>query len=155
LARSHGATSAHRAARDKVARNYMENNGFSKNQIDDALGSKDGSRVGGVDLNKPVSVVGFPPPERMTQHVRSHGYPGNWFDPYGESSPSQLGISGEGRSAKEFIMPNGGGLMSSSSPVTDTWTNPSKPMVTEGGGRQLYINDETREKVIQLNRIGE
>ncbi len=73
----------HITARDKVARHYLENNGYSPDQIDMALGSRNGLVTGGVDLTKPVEVMRFPPPETMHQYVRGHGNPGNWFDPGG------------------------------------------------------------------------
>jgi RHS repeat-associated protein len=39
------------------------------------------------DLSKPVYVQNNPPPGRMTQFVKSHGYAGNFFDPIGGQTP--------------------------------------------------------------------
>lgn len=38
----------------------MSKNGFSEDQIFDALGSPDGTKEGGFDLTKPVEVINFP-----------------------------------------------------------------------------------------------
>ena len=90
----------------------------------------------------------------MTQYVKSHGFPGNWFDPTGEQSPDALGLSGEGRILKSFKMPKSKGLLSHSKPIVDNWTNPSNPVSTAGGGKQLFVNDGTKAAVISLNKIG-
>lgn len=153
LAKSRGATPEHVAARKKVARHYVENNGFKASQIEDILGSENGKKVGGVDLDKPLEVVHYPPPDYMHQHVASHGYPGSWFDPIGNQSPSSLGISGEGRTAADFKMPTGTGLQSHARPILDNWTNPDNPVQTVGGGTQLVVNDETKALVNKLNGL--
>lgn len=154
LAKTEGVTQTHIAAREKVARHYLKENGFSDSQIADALGSSDGDRSGGVDLTKPLSVITFPPPEKMTQHVMPHGFPGNWFDPTGNQTPDALGISPEKRTKTDFVMPVGNGLSSHSKPIIDTWTNPNNPVSTKGGGIQVFINDKLRKELITLNKIG-
>lgn len=154
LAKTAGETSAHIAARKKVAKSYMENNGFTDDQIKAALGSNDGKIIGGIDLTKPVEIKSFPPPDSMTQHVKSHGYPGNWFDPLGTQTPDSLGISGEGRKLASFNIPEGNGLLSTSKPILDTWTNSNNPVQTSGGGQQIFINDEIKKKIISMNNIG-
>ena len=153
LAKQPGSSLAKIQAREKVARHYMSKNGFSESQISDALGSKDGTIVGGVDLTKPLEVVQYPPPDYMYQYVKSHGYPGNWFDPIGDQAPDMLGISGEGRTLKSFKMPNGSGLKSYSKPILDEWTNPEHPIQTNGGGVQLLINDATKSSVNTINGL--
>lgn len=154
LAKSEGSTPAHIAAREKVARIYLKENEFSETQIADALGSADGSRSGGVDLTKPLSVISFPPPEKMTQYVMPHAFPGNWFDPKGNQTPDALGISAKGRTKADFLMPKGTGLSSHSKPIIDTWTTPGNSVSTNGGGIQLFINDRLRKDIITLNKIG-
>ncbi|MEF3075930.1 hypothetical protein V2P20_12920 [Methylobacter sp. Wu1] len=154
LAKSPGNSDAHIAARNKVAKDFLEKNGYSKEQIKEALGSSDGLIVGGVDLSKPVGIMSFPPPESMSQYVKSHGYPGNWFDPKGFQTPDSLGISGEGRKLVSFKMPEGQGLLSYSKPIIDTWTNPANPIKTSGGGQQLFVSDSIKNQVISINKIG-
>ncbi|HED17557.1 MAG TPA: hypothetical protein ENI64_12180 [Gammaproteobacteria bacterium] len=154
LAEANGSTPQQIVARKKVARNYLENNGFTKDQIADALGSSDGTRIGGIDLNKPVEVMPFPPPDTMAQYVKSHGYPGNWFDPKGNQSADSLGISGEGRKMAKFTVPQGTGLLSYSKPILDNWTNSANPIQTKGGGQQLLINDKLKKRIISINKIG-
>jgi hypothetical protein len=107
-----------------------------------------------VDLSKPVEVINFPPPEQMTQYVKSHGFPGNWFDPQGNQTPDALGLSGEGRTLTSFKMPSSQGLLSHSKPIVDNWTSPGVSVSTTGGGKQLLVNDETKKSVISLNKIG-
>lgn len=155
LARSPGSSPEQIQAREKVALNYLESNGHTDSQIKDALGSADGSRDGGVDLTKPLEVIEFPPPDKMSQYVGSHGYPGNWFDPVGDQTPDMLGINGEGRTLTSFEMPVGSGLKSHSKPILDTWTDPDNPIQTNGGGVQLFVNNETREGVLNLNGLGQ
>lgn len=99
-------------------------------------------------MTHPVEAVSFPPPDFMSQHVREHGYPGNWFDPIGGQTPDSLGISGEGRHVAQFKMPVGTGLKSTSRPIVDKWTNPSNPVATNGGGVQLLVNDQVKAAVI-------
>ena len=154
LAKSAGATPEQIAARERVSRQFLESNGFSDSQIANAIGDKAAGIEGGVDLTKPVEVISFPPPDQMTQYVKSHGFPGNWFDPTSEQSPDELGLSGEGRVLKSFKMPKSKGLLSRSKPIVDTWTNPSNPVSTAGGGKQLFVNDGTKTAVISLNKIG-
>jgi hypothetical protein len=141
LAKSKGTTPQHIEAREKVSRYFLENNNFNDNQISDAIGDYRIGAKGGVDMTKPLEIVNFPPPDTMYQHVRSHGNPGNWFDPIGGQTPDSLGISGEGRHAAAFNVPPGSGLKSTSRPILDKWTNKNNPVQTEGGGIQLLVND--------------
>lgn len=154
LAKSEGTTSSHLQAREKVSRYFLEQHGFSENQIANAIGDEEAKIEGGVDLTKPVEVISFPPPDEMTQYVKSHGFPGNWFDPTSSQTPDELGLSGEGRTLTSFQMPPGNGLQSHSKPIIDDWTNPANPVSTAGGGKQLFVNDETKKAVITLNKIG-
>jgi hypothetical protein len=52
-------------ARKKLTFDYMNKNGFTQDQIFDALGSPDGTKDGGFDLTKPVEVMTFPPPDSI------------------------------------------------------------------------------------------
>lgn len=154
LAKSDGSSSLHIQAREKVARDFLKNNGFTQDQIADALGASDGSKNGGVDLSKPVEVITFPPPEKMVQYVKAHGYPGNWFDPLSTQTPEMLGISGETRTLKNFTVVPGRGLKTTAKPVVDDWTNPDNPIATSGGGIQLLVNDETKNMISSINPKG-
>lgn len=148
LAKSKGATPEHVATRDKVARHYLENNNFTDGQIANALGSPADGIDGGVDLLKPLEVVSFPPPDTMTQFVKSHGFPGNWFDPMSSQTPDSLGLNGNTRSLKAFKVPSGTGLKSYAKPVLDDWTVPEVPVETSGGGVQLLVNDSIKKSVV-------
>lgn len=154
LAKNEGSSSAHTHARSKVSRHFLESNGFTDSQIANAIGDEGAGIEGGIDLTRPVEVMSFPPPEKMTQYVKSHGFPGNWFDPLGNQTPDELGLSGEGRALASFKMPSGQGLLSCSKPIIDNWTNPNSSVSTAGGGKQLLVNDETKKLIISLNNIG-
>jgi len=154
LAKTKGSTPQYIEARVNVATYYLENNGFSEDQLYDAIGSPDGTRIGGVDLSEPLEVVNFPPPENMSQYVKSHGYPGSWFDPKGGQSADSLGISSEGRKLAVFKVPEGSGLLSYSKPILDNWTNNTNPIQTNGGGQQLLVNDTIKNKIISINGVG-
>jgi hypothetical protein len=150
LAKSKGSTPEHIAARDKVARHYLENNGYSPDQTDLAIGSRNGLVTGGVDLTKPLEVVSFPPPDTMYQYVRAHGNPGNWFDPVGGQTADSLGLNQSTRHVRQFSVPEGDGLLSSAKPVVDDWTVPEAPVSTSGGGSQLFVNDSVKSNFIGL-----
>lgn len=154
LAKSDGSSSLHVQAREKVSRHFLESNGFSESQIATAIGDEAAGIDGGVDLTKPVEIMNFPPPEKMTQYVNSHGFPGNWFDPIGNQTPDALGLNGEGRTLTHFRVPRSQGLLSHSKPIVDSWTNPNNPVSTLGGGKQLFVNDATKKAVISLNKLG-
>lgn len=117
LAKSEGISPEQIKARKLVTLDYLQSNGFTEDQIFDALGSSDGTKDGGIDLTKPLEVISFPPPDTMTQFVASHGYPGNWFDPLSNQTPDLLGISGEGRTKKTFTVVKGTGLKPTAKPV--------------------------------------
>ncbi|WP_226415258.1 RHS repeat-associated core domain-containing protein [Shewanella glacialimarina] len=154
LAKTKGTSLEQLQARKKLTFDYMNKNGFTQDQIFDALGSPDGTKDGGFDLTKPVEVMTFPPPDSMTQYVAPHGYPGNWFDPLSNQSPDLLGISGEGRTLKSFKVVDGTGLKSTAKPVMDTWTTPDKPLFTNGGGTQLLVSDSVKAAISKINFIG-
>lgn len=154
IAKSEGNSHVHIQARGKVSRYFLQSNGFSETQIATAIGDEATGIDGGVDLTKPVEIMNFPPPESMTQYVNSHGFPGNWFDPLGNQTPDALGLNGYGRKLTSFKVPTGQGLLSHSKPVVDNWTNPLDPVSTRGGGKQLFINDNTKKSIISLNKVG-
>lgn len=154
LAKSSGNTSTHIEAREAVVRHFLVNNEFTNRQIADALGAPDGSNNGGVDLRMPVEVITFPPPEKMTQYVKSHGFPGNWFDPLSSQTPDMLGISGETRTLKTFTVVPSKGLKTVAKPVIDDWTNPANPVPTSGGGVQVLVNDQTKNMISSINPRG-
>jgi hypothetical protein len=155
LAKSEGASLEQMEARKKVAKKFMEENHFTDTQIETAIGSEDGTVDGGFDLTKPIEIVSFPPPEMMGQYVRGHGYPGNWFDPIGNQPATSLGLSNEGRTYKSFKAPKGKGLKGVAKSVVDTWTNKKNRVKTEGGGTQLFVNDNVKTDCIKFNIFGD
>lgn len=48
----------------------------------------------------------------------------------------------------------GAGLRPYSKPILDKWTNPENTTFGSGGGVQLLVNDEIKNTVIYLNKIG-
>jgi type VI secretion system secreted protein VgrG len=138
LARSGAVTAGAAAARRKVATHFMM----------DGMGAEP-SRVeaylSGIDVNKPVEVVQFPPPARMGQWVRRGERPGLWFDPEGGQSPDRLGISPAGREYKVFAAPAGEGLRSTAAPFVDRRADPAHPVACRGGGTQMLVSGSTRD----------
>ena len=152
LAKTKGSSLSQIQARKNVALDYMTKNGFTNDNIADALGSS--TKNGGIDLTKPIEIMKFPPPESMTQYVNSHGYPGNWFDPLSNQTPDMLGISGEGRTLKSFKVVEGTGLKSTAKAVIDDWTTEGKLVPTKGGGTQLFVNDSIKAEISKINIKG-
>lgn len=141
LAKSPGQTPEHRAARETVAKDFYINR--------TSLGPKRfADEINGVDLNQPVEVVSFPPPPAVQQYVRKGARgPGNFFDPIGGQSADSLGLNGNPsiRESKTFAVTKGQGLQSIAAPIDDSWTDPSSPMTTGGGGKQLVVDNATRD----------
>ncbi len=140
LAKTPGNTPEQRAARTKVAKAFYKS--------EPSLGEKRfKQQVKGIDLSQPVEVVEFPPPDTMQQYVReTHQSPGNFFDPVGGQSADALGVSSEGRVSKTFKTPKGKGLMSTSAPIKDDWTNADNPVMCKGGGKQIIVGSDTKSK---------
>ena len=138
LAKSPGSSPEQIAARKKVAKAFYSS--------EPSLGEKRYKQeIKGIDLSQPVEVVEFPPPDTMQQYVReTHQKPGNFFDPVGGQSADSLGISDEGRVQKTFKTPKGKGLISTSAPIEDKWTNPDNPVMCDGGGKQVVVGSETK-----------
>ena len=149
MAATPGDTAAQRQAREKVLRDFYHRNGLKQADADQDMGvggsppRPNGNPIGyGIDLGKPLSVVHFPPPDVMYQHVRkSVGRPGNFFDPVGGQTGDALGLNTDTNIRKyvAFKMPPGEGLLSSNGPITDTWTDKANPVNTKGGGTQLNV----------------
>jgi hypothetical protein len=104
-----------------------------------------GQAIKGIDLDKPVEVVTFPPPPTMQQYVRKGKDPGNWFDPVGGQSGDSLGLNADPmiRERKAFVTPKGQGLISTAAPIIDDWTDKAHPINRRGGGRQIVVDKPT------------
>jgi len=141
LAKTPGQTPEQRAAREKVAADFYINR--------TSLGPKRlGDEIQGIDLNHPVEVVSFPPPDSAQQYSRKGAKgPGNFFDPIGGQSADSMGLNGNPaiRESNTFKTSKGEGLLSTAAPIDDTWTDPVKPMRTSGGGKQLVVDNATRD----------
>lgn len=143
MAKEPGTSPEKRAAREKVARDfYSDHPSLGEDRFE--------QDVKGIDLDEPVEVVSFPPPPTMKQHVREGGKPGVFFDPVGDQEPESLGINGGGRVAKEFSTPPGEGLKSTAAPIVDDWTDPANPLETPGGGTQIVVDKETRDRFVEV-----
>ena len=148
LAAQPGTSPAHRAAREKVVRDfYQDRPGLGADRANQDLK--------GIALDKPVRVVSFPPPDTMTQNVRAKTKrPGAFFDPVGGQSPESLGISGSGRVPVVFKTPPGEGLQSTAAPIVDNWTDSANPLFCNGGGTQLTVDSNTLAKFTALPAAG-
>ncbi len=140
LAAQPGTSPEKRAARELVVRYFYEGReGLGEDRCEQDLKS--------IDREHPVEVIRFPPPTVMHQNLRAaQGKPGNWFDPDGGQPVSRLGISGVGRVLVAFSTPEGEGLLSIAAPINDDWTDPESPLYTEGGGKQIVVDDATRDR---------
>ena len=161
LAAAPGNTPAQRDAREKVVRHFYEGRpGLGQARADQDMGvggsppRANGNPKGyGIDLSGPVEVVDMPPPAQMQQYVKSHGHPGNFFDPNGGQSGDQLGLNDDPaiRQSKTFNVPTTDpkqqGLRSQNGPIVDDWTDPSNPVATNGGGTQMTVDDTTKGMV--------
>ncbi|HUL16861.1 MAG TPA: polymorphic toxin type 46 domain-containing protein [Terriglobales bacterium] len=142
LAAQPGSSPEQISAREKVVQNFYEGK--------PGLGADRASQdLKGIDLTKPVEVVDIPPPPTMAQYVRkATGKPGNFFDPLGNQTGSQLGLNDDPviRVAKTFKTPKGQALKSTAAPIVDDWTNKAKPVKTAGGGTQMVVDSATRDR---------
>lgn len=142
LAASAGSSPEQKAAREKVVREFYKD----KPGLGDARASQD---LKGIDLDKPVQVVDIPPPAKMSQYVRkTSGRPGNFFDPIGNQTGDQLGLNDDPniRVSKSFGTPKGKALRSTAAPIVDDWTDPKNAVNTKGGGIQMVVDSDTRDK---------
>jgi hypothetical protein len=135
------AVKAARASREAVAMEY-----FTKEM---GLPENDARKLlNGIDLDKAVEIVDVPPPDEMVQLVRkSHGNPGNWFNPDPAQSADMVGLNGDPaiRELKTFKTPAGKALKSTAAPVIDNWTSKADAVFTKGGGVQMTVTDAMRE----------
>lgn len=140
LARNPGNSPEQVSAREKIVRAFYhgrEGLGHARCEAD----------LQGIDLTQPVEVVDFPPPEEMRQYVRKGGkIPAIFFDPAGGQSAESLGLCGDSaiRELATFKTAKGQGLLCTAAPIKDDWSDPKKPVVAGGGGRQMVIDRATR-----------
>lgn len=140
LAASSEVSDQARAARQKVVMDFYRNGeGLGEDRAAQALK--------GIDLDKPVKVVDFPPPPTMQQYVRKGKSPGNWFDPVGGQSGDALGLNTDPafRELKTFKTPKGKGLLSTAAPIKEDWTDPAHPVDCKGGGKQIVVDEAARK----------
>jgi hypothetical protein len=158
LAASAGNTPAHRAAREKVVRDfYADRPGLGQVRASQDMGMHGDPPLPntspngyGIDLSEPVQVKELP--ATMDQYVRTTGpgagRPGNFFDPTGGQKGHQIGLNTDPglRKPTTFETPAGRqGLESTAGPVLENWTDPDgrQPWLN-GGGRQMTIDHDTR-----------
>lgn len=116
--------------RYEKAYNYYAQAGFS---ADRALGHLDG-----IDFAYPVSLTELTPGTNYTQHVLG-GKVGNYFSPVGTPAEA-IGINPTGRIPVLFAPSQPlSTLQSTAADILDTWTVPSAPYQTQGGGIQLFV----------------
>ncbi len=118
---------------------------------EDEFGIKrgDSNIGGGMDVNQPMRLITFPPPERLVTW-RNEKYMdglGNYWDPSGGAyTPSQLGINSVGRHQGIFRSEKPGlafeGIGTPNYP--DNWTIVEKgaARITAGGVRQWHVPNE-------------
>lgn len=159
LAKEPGDSPEKREAREKVVRDFCHRNGFKQDDASTWMGvggnpPRANGKIGpsgrpeyGIDLSKPVSVVQHPPPPTMDQYVRrSHGRPGDWFDPQGGQHGDSIGLNTDPAHRKHtrYNVPPGEALSSTAGPITENWTDSSNHKFTPGGGPQYVVPPATK-----------
>jgi hypothetical protein len=147
LAAQPGASAAQRKAREMVARDFYANNspGMKASEID--------SHLAGIDFSKPVVVETLPPGQPLFQHSKP-GSVGQYFTKDASITADAVGVS------DVVLMPPSGttpprivprvqtthqvqqplqALRTTAAPITDTWSLPGQPKITQGGAEQLFI----------------
>jgi hypothetical protein len=156
IAAADGDTPAHREAREKVAKDFFDRNG---------MGGDDLSLSKGINMNRPVEVVKYPPPGQVHQYVRNSSaeYPtpgiGNWVDPKGGQTGNQLGLNDDPayRTRTPLKVPASAdgsqreALQSTAAPIVDDWTHKPTPVNTDGGGTQWTITPNDRAAIAAAN----
>ena len=130
------------AARQALARNYYEAQGWPPARID--------QHVSGIDFSRPVRPVTLPANSELSQWQTPGGRQGNYFAPANES-PDRLGISPNAADASGNVISRTqtqylsseqtGALRSTAAPVNDTWSIPGQTVPTSGGGTQYFVPD--------------
>ena len=159
LAAEEGDDLQHRLARYKVSKQFYDQNGMSGDFA---------SQRKGIDFNKPVQVVNYPPPDQVHQYVRNPNpkyppYPdkavGQWVDPKGGQTGDQLGLNTDPncrQPATLNVPPKSDGtqrqaLQSTAAPITDNWTDKNNPVATNGGGTQWVTTPSDRNDIANNN----
>ncbi|MCC7373195.1 MAG: hypothetical protein IT581_00965 [Verrucomicrobiales bacterium] len=127
------------------------------------------SKINGVDLTKPVTVVKIPPEglgPKGNQLVQwqTPGRTGEWFTDNPNTTPNQLGISAKTfdsstgkvvpRERVVLEVPPGQevrGIKSTAAPIEDTWSLKNTPVKTDGGGSQIVIGRGTQPQWIKAS----
>lgn len=129
------------AQRLAVARQYYERTGWSEDRIADHLR--------GIDFSKEVAVVPLHKDEVVIQWVDPYKGPGNYFAPAG-STPDSLGISGEGRVLRQFVVTKDTTvLQSTAAPIVPDWSGDPDPAATSGGGTQWFTTDKSAFQMLE------
>lgn len=134
-----------RNERRNFAKQFYENAGFRKTDID--------SHLRGIDFNKPVSIETVPPPQSFVQYqsIKDGKFRrGNYYTSDMNAKPTDLGIHENfvfrkgGREFKKFkttidnIKPQNA-LVSTANGITDDWSVPGKSYMTKGGAIQYFM----------------
>ncbi len=156
LAARPGNTPEQRAAREKVGRDFYEQNCPEMSQADID------SHVRCIDATRPVDVVRIPPQgggpngDQLYQHSFPGGRPGQYFAQDTTTTADQLGanprvlVPGSGdtpprivpREQRSFTADPASpavGLRSTAAPANDTWSQSGQPRQCGGGGTQIMV----------------
>jgi filamentous hemagglutinin len=114
----------------EMAHNFYRSAGFS---ADRAAG-----HLAGIDFTQPVTRIELVPGTNYLQH-QLNGNMGNYFTTVGTSAEA-IGINPAGRVPMLYTptvsVP---ALRSIATDILDTWTVPSQPYITHGGGIQYFV----------------
>lgn len=148
LAKQPGSSGRQRGARKELILLYEEEFGIPAGTSNIA---------GGMDVNQPMQLTTFPPPERLVtwRNEEYMGGLGSYWDPSGgASTPNQLGINSVGRHQGIFRSEKPGlafeGIGTPSYP--DNWSVKGEhaARITDGGVRQWHIPDEFKPQADDL-----
>ncbi len=152
LAGMDGASPAQVNARSELVKAFESHFGISPGGTN-ILDADGGS--GGMDLERPMRIVKYPPPDRLVtwrneKNIGEDGKDvrgfGNFFDPSGgRSSPNELGINSVGRTEGVLDVSEKPGIafQGHGAPIPDNWSvNGAGVRYTEGGPPQWYIPDK-------------
>lgn len=134
-----------RNERKNFAKQFYENAGFRKTDID--------SHLRGIDFNKPVSIETVPPPQTFYQYQSVKNGKlrrGNYYTSDINAKPTDLGIH------ENFVFRKGGhefgkyhitidnvkpqnALVSTAYGTMDSWSVPGKSYMTKGGAIQYFM----------------
>jgi len=124
----------------ETAENFFKSEGYKPADYE--------NHMNGLDFSQPVYVETINRGKKLWQYQVPEGRQGIWYSPTPEVVPSQLGINPLGEIYKtKTVVPKVINsyqttekvtlLRSTSAPIMDTWSVPSKPFPATGGARQM------------------